>query len=168
MRLLLSALVLWLVLLSTLAEAEVREKQEFPGGATFATDVDRKNNNVACLVWTPMRGARAVVRNQQLWFLTDPAMGAVISRLSQPTAQAPDEQEVNLVAAQARAMAVPRSENAALIAALYAGRALTVEWTDVKGERHKARIDPGGFAAAYDAAIKACRWPPATAPPAGR
>jgi hypothetical protein len=135
------------------------QPREFPGGARLVPGTDRKGQPV-CSVVTPMHGAQAIVQGSGLWFRTDSQLGAVIARSSEPTVRSDQGEPVTVVLVEARVMAVPRDEADALIVALYAGRSLVLTWTDVEKERHTVRIDPGGFAAARDAAVKACGWPP--------
>lgn len=141
-------------LVPTVAAGQLRE---FPGGARLVTSTDRKNQLV-CTVVTPMRGAQAVVQGPRLWFRTDLRLGAVIARNSQPTAHVDQGEAIDLVPVEARVISLSGEAAKPLIASLYAGRAVVLTWTDVKKERHTARIDPGGFAAAHDAAVKECGW----------
>jgi hypothetical protein len=157
MRHVLSVLTLTVsILVTSVAPGQPRE---FPGGARLVKTTDRKNQPV-CLVLTPMRGAQAVVQGPRLWFRTDLHLGTVIARNPPPTAR-PDQEEaadLDLVAVEARVISMSREAASSLIASLSAGRPLVLTWTDVKKERHTARIDPGGFAAAHDAAVKECGW----------
>jgi hypothetical protein len=151
--------VLTLVLGALVPSVTAGQPRESPGGARFVTSTDKKNQTV-CSVVTPMRGAQAIVQGPRLWFRTDQHLGAVIARNPPPTAR-PDQGQavdVDLAPIEARVISMSREAARSLIAALYAGRPLVLTWTDVKKEKHTARIDPGGFAAAHDAAVKECGW----------
>ena len=133
------------------------QPREFPGGARLVTSTDKKNQPV-CFVVTPMRGAQAVVQGPRLWFRTDPRLGAVIARNPRPTARPDQGNDIELAPTEARLISMSQDAANPLIASLYAGRPVVLTWTDVKNEQHTARIDPGGFTAAHDAAVKECGW----------
>ena len=147
--------VLAVALAVLLPSAALGQPREFPGGARLLASKDGKR----CYVVTPMRGAQAVVQGPHLWFRTDQRVGAMIARTPPPTAEPDQGPPVELVPTEARVVSTSSDAARPLIASLYAGRPIVFAWTDVKKERHTARIEPGGFAAAHDAAVQECGWP---------